>query len=53
MTDPLYSSTYAPSNLILDLNFNMNLKTKHDYMYNVKYRQTDLLYVLLEPLKQI
>ena len=57
MTDPLSSSTPAPSNSILDLNLNMNLnpETKvHDDMYNGKYREPDTLYetVLFETLKQ-
>ena len=47
MTDPLYSSTPAPPNTLLDLNLNMNLNPEtamHDDMYNIKYRQTDTLY---------
>ena len=58
MTDPLLRPTHAPSNLLLDLNLNMNLnhETKmHDNTYNVKYRQFDTLYksMLFEPLKPI
>ena len=42
MADPLYTSTPAPINPLLDLNLNMDLNPEamvHDNIYNVKYRQ--------------
>ena len=58
MTDPLFNSTSAPPNTLLDLNLNMNLNPENmvqDVIYNVKYRHPDMLYdpVLFESLKQI
>ena len=58
MIDPLFSSTPAPSNLLLAINLNMNFNpetTMHDDAHNVKKRQPDNLYesVLFEPLIQI
>ena len=58
MTTPLYSSTPAPSNPLLDLNLNMNVNPETmvpDNMFNLKYRQTNSLYeaLLFEPIKQI
>ena len=47
ITDPLSIYTPVPSNSHLDLSLNMNLNpetTRHDDMYNVKFRQPDILY---------
>ena len=46
ITDPLHSSTLAPSNLLFDLNLNINLNPEtsvHDDMHNVKYRQINYM----------
>ena len=44
----LYISTPAPPKMFLDLHLNKNLNPEtillHDDIYNVKYRQTDVLY---------
>ena len=58
MTDPLSSPLAALSNLLLDLNLNLNLTHKttvQDCMFNVTYRQPETLYkpMLFELLKKI
>ena len=58
MTDPLFSPTPVPSNMLLDLNLNIKLYPEtrvYDDKYNVKHRQPDTSYEpgLFEPLKQI
>ena len=47
ITDPLFSSTPAPLNPLLDLNLNMKLNPKttvHDDIYKIKSRLPDTLY---------
>ena len=58
MSDPLFSSTPAPSNFLSDLHLNINLNPEtmvHGDTYNVKYTQPDTLDepVLFEHLKHI
>ena len=54
IADLLSSPTPAPSNLLLDLNMNLNPETMmHDDVNTVKHRQPDTLYkpMLFEPLR--
>ena len=58
MTDPSPKSTPACSNLLLDLNVNMDLNPKmnvYGYMHNVKYKQPHTLHepVFFKPIRQI